>query len=282
MTHGITSLDPEKVAALIVEAANAEVLPRFRSLEHHEVEEKTGPADLVTAADIGAEAYLTPALAAMLPGSLVIGEEAVAKDPSVMARLGHGERVWIIDPVDGTYNFAHGKEQFTMIVALVEAGETVGGWIYAPIENRMTIAEHGSGTFVDGRQMHVSASGPSLKDLSAALYIGPKRAPDLYQRIKDLKDSLGPRSYSRCAGWEYLEFASNRLDYAIFTKQLPWDHAAGCLIATEAGGTVAYLTDRSPYRPVERAEPMLIAPDPATWEMLRHNFCDPVPALRIS
>src|SRR6185437_792815 len=100
-----------------------EVMPRFEKLESGDISEK-GPGDLVTVADIAAEHRLTPALRGLLPGSLVVGEEAVAADPAVLALLDGDDYVWVVDPIDGTANFAAGIPLFAVMVALIRRGET--------------------------------------------------------------------------------------------------------------------------------------------------------------
>src|SRR3954462_316118 len=101
--------EPATVAKLLRELALIEVLPRFRQLKNHEVREKS-PGDFVTIADEAMEAALAPKLTALLPGSLLVGEEDSARDQTVMQRLASHRPIWIIDPVDGTANFAAGRE----------------------------------------------------------------------------------------------------------------------------------------------------------------------------
>ena len=114
-------------------AAEAEILPRFPGVTAEGIRTKTAPDDLVTDADIGAERRLTEALSAHFPEALLVGEEAVSADPSILTRLGDADLAVIIDPVDGTWNFAHGVPLFGMIVAIVSGGETVAGLIHYPL-----------------------------------------------------------------------------------------------------------------------------------------------------
>lgn len=118
--------DNEAVAAAIFEAAQTEILPRFRSLQAHEIKEKS-PGDLVTVADLEAEQTLNRALSELLAGSVLVGEEAVAENPKFLQALRTEPVCWLVDPIDGTINFAHGVPLFDTMVALVIAGETVCG-----------------------------------------------------------------------------------------------------------------------------------------------------------
>jgi len=265
-------VDIDLVSAIIREAAEAEILPRFNRLAAGDIEEKTGPKDLVTAADVEAEAVLSRRLAGLLPGSTVVGEEAVANDPAVLGRLEGADPVWVIDPVDGTYNFTQGRPDFSVIVALVIGGRTRSGWIHDPIGNATVSAEEGSGAWEAGDRRQV-AEPAALAEMTAALYVGPRRAPALHERIKALKPALGPRSYLSCAGAEYLGLARGTTHYAIFTRLLPWDHAAGQLIHAEAGGFARMMDDR-PYAPRPIDGTLLLAPGEAAWRALRAVLVD--------
>ncbi|MDH3235872.1 MAG: inositol monophosphatase, partial [Alphaproteobacteria bacterium] len=256
------------------EVAEADILPRFQRLTAGDIEQKTGPNDLVTAADLDAEAALTRRLTDLLPGSKVVGEEAAAKDPTVLARLDDVAPVWIIDPVDGTWNFTRGNSDFTVIVALVEGGKTRIGWIHDPIGDATVIAEEGAGTWEDGKRLTV-AMPTNLTAMTAALYVGARRTPEMHARVKALKHDLGPRSYLSCAGAEYLALARGSTHYAVFTRLLPWDHAAGHLIHGEAGGYARMMDDR-PYRPLPIDGNLLLAPDEGVWRKLRDLLLDKI------
>lgn len=264
--------DIDAVTRIIRETAEAEILPRFRRLKASDIREKTGPRDLVTAADLAAEALLSRRLTELLPGSCVVGEEGAAADPAVMDRLTGPDPVWVIDPVDGTLNFAEGREAFAVIVALVRDGAAVAGWIHEPITGETVLAERGEGAWQGAVRLEVAAPAP-IGDMTAALYIGPKRAPALHARIKDIGRSLGPRSATSCAGAEYLGLARGKIHYAIFTRLLPWDHAAGCLIHAEAGGYATNFAGQ-PYRPAGLDGPLLLAPDADTWRDLHARFTE--------
>jgi fructose-1,6-bisphosphatase/inositol monophosphatase family enzyme len=262
------SVDIDQVTAIIREAAETEILPRFNRLTEGDIEEKTGPKDLVTAADLEAEAVLSRRLGDLLPGSTVVGEEAVAKRPAVIERLNGDAPVWIIDPVDGTWNFTQGKTDFTVIVALVRGGAVRIGWIHDPIGNATVSAEEGSGAWEDGTtRLRVAAPAP-LAEMTAALYVGPRRTPELYDRVRSLKADIGPRSYLSCAGAEYLALARGATHYAVFTRLLPWDHAAGHVIHAEAGGFSRMMDDR-PYEPRPIDGTLLLAPNADSWQSLR-------------
>ncbi len=266
---GPKRIDPDTIAALIRRTAEECILPRFQRLASHEVREKS-PGNLVTAADVDAEHMLSRLLADALPGAAVVGEEAAAHDPAILARLAEHEHVWIIDPVDGTHQFAHGKPEFAVIVALVARGVVRAGWIHDPLRNATVAAEAGAGTWLLG-----AVAGPVRLQVAPAPPLGMARGVLLGKlasgaRASDVagaRFTVGPISFVRSAGQIYLRLVERRLDYAFFTRALPWDHAAGWLIHAEAGGYGRFL-DGAPYSPSRHVGPILYAPDREKWRAI--------------
>ena len=257
-----------KVDAIMREVAAREVLPRFQNLSHAEIREKN-PGDIVTIADEKAEAALDERLREEIPGSRAIGEEMAARDPSSMNALEGPDPVWIIDPVDGTQNYADGNPCFAMIIALVHNSETLAGWIYEPHRGHMVYAAKGQGAWEDGCQLRIT-DGDDLSELKGSLN---KRLREiLYQRqaTEDLKIPSKMTRY-RCVGAEYADLARGKLDFARYMGSLkPWDHAAGALIHAEAGGFNAYTDSMEAYMPVppHKGRALLMAPDRQNWKLL--------------
>uniref|UniRef100_UPI000DF82293 inositol monophosphatase family protein n=1 Tax=Desertihabitans aurantiacus TaxID=2282477 RepID=UPI000DF82293 len=142
-------MDTDEVLQLIHRVAETVVTPRWRALGEAEVSEK-GPGDYVTVADHEAEVALTEALSRAHPGALVVGEEAVSADASVLDGLAEAEQAWVIDPIDGTGNFVRGSADHAVMVAELRRGEAVRGWIHQPQHQRSFVAERGAGVTVDG------------------------------------------------------------------------------------------------------------------------------------
>ncbi len=151
----------DTVAGLSRAAAAEHILPFFEKLEAGQIEEK-GPGDLVTIADLRTEQALTPVLKALIPGSTVVGEEATAKDKAVLDRLNGAGDVWLIDPVDGTANFAAGLPLFACMVAFVRNGEVLASWIFDPVKDIMAVAAAGSGAWSNGKR--ISVAPPALPE----------------------------------------------------------------------------------------------------------------------
>jgi len=266
--------DLEDVISIVREAAYKEILPRFQKLKDHDIREKN-PGDLVTTADLESERHLKEELMKLLPGSIVVGEEETERKPELINRLLEGAPTWVLDPVDGTRNFAHGRSPFTVIVALCYQGETLAGWIYDPITDEMIWAYKGEGAYLRDKQLEKRLRLPV-----APLF--EKMKGSLSSRIaKRLKNNPEmPQDISRvgCVGRDYMDLALGNLHFARYAYYLkPWDHAAGVLIHTESGGYGALVSRRTPYEatldPSEAAdknEVLLFAPNQETWERL-HN-----------
>ena len=243
--------DPQRVAALIRQAAEAEILPRWQRLSRADVREKE-PGQLVTDADVLAERLLTRTLDELFPAR-VVGEESVAADPTLLVALDQPGAVWVIDPVDGTANFATGNPRFAVIVALVVDQVTVMGWIHDPLADRTVFAEVGQGAWLGPTRLRVAAE-IGLDAMKGSV----KRRAAITRRVA----WIGRRG---SAAHDYLDLAEGRLHFAHFRKLMPWDHAAGVLIHAEAGGFSA-LGDGRPYRPTLLPEcTLLLAPGPRSW-----------------
>ncbi|WP_225827552.1 inositol monophosphatase family protein [Streptomyces naphthomycinicus] len=224
------------VEEAVRKAAEAEILPRFRSLAAHEVDQKSGPHDLVTDADRLAELRLTEHLGALLPGSVVVGEEAVHANPAVYEALQGDAPVWIVDPVDGTRQFVHGDDGFCTLVALAQRGVVIASWTYAAARGQFATAVRGQGAFLDGERLFAGPPAPG-RDLAVATSHPDYTTDEQKRALRALwTDGLAPRPCGS-AGLEYLAVARGESDAVAFSWEAAWDHAAGLLLVEEAGGT---------------------------------------------
>ncbi|WP_327352232.1 inositol monophosphatase family protein [Streptomyces sp. NBC_01304] len=224
------------VEEAVRKAAAAEIMPRFRQLAEHEIVEKNGPHDLVTVADRRAEEHLTAALTALLPGSVVVGEEAVHADPSSYGALREDAPVWIVDPVDGTRQFVHGDPGFCTLVALAHRGELLASWTFAPALDEMAVAVRGRGARLDGELLTPGAPRPG-QPLAVASSHPDYTTPEQKQALLGLNAEGVHARPCGSAGLEYLAIAKGELDAVAFSWENAWDHAAGLLLVTETGGT---------------------------------------------
>lgn len=264
MTDALT----RQVHALMERVAHDVVLPRYQTLAAHEIIEKK-PGDLVTIADRESEAMLAEGLAKILPEAAIVGEEAVHADPFLTERLGDA-LCWIVDPIDGTRNFANGRPPFGLMIALAEKGETKAGWIYDPLQQRLCHAALGTGAFVDGQRIAARATGetPPIAAISLIFMDDAQR--------ENVKTNLAPHyrlaDIPYCAAEQYPRLALGINDVSVFERTLAWDHAAGALWLNEAGGKCAR-PDGSPYRVDEwDRKGMIAAASPALWDELAQRI----------
>jgi fructose-1,6-bisphosphatase/inositol monophosphatase family enzyme len=261
------------VARLLRDAARAEIMPRFRRLAPDAVRAKSGPLDLVTEADEAAERVITAGLGKLIPGCLVVGEEAAAADPALLDRLADADCAVVVDPVDGTANFAAGVPLFGCMAALFLKGEVVAAWIHDPLGDDTAIALRGEGAWIEdaeGRShgaLRVADPVP-LGRMVGAVSWGWLPEP-LRSRVPGRLPRLAATVNFRCAAHEYRLAAGGHAHLLVYNRLMPWDHAPGWLIHAEAGG-VSGQFDRRPYDPARhRAGGLICAPDRASWEAAR-------------
>lgn len=257
----------EAIHDVMADAANHAITPRYQHLAAADIVEKAAN-DVVTIADKEAEAILAEGLARILPEAAIVGEEAAHADPAILSRLG-SDLCWIIDPLDGTNNFAAGKPPFGILVALSQGGETIGGWIYDVLSGRFCHARRGEGAYMNGLRLTARASGetPPIAAVSF-LFADPARREKLLGAIAPHYRMV---DIPRCAAEQYPRLALGVNDLSVFERTLAWDHAAGVLFLNEAGGKAAR-EDGSPYRVDDHRRGLIAAASPALWDDLAERM----------
>jgi len=263
----MASVDIERVAQIIREVAEIEILPRWRNLASGDISHKSKPGDVVTVADHAAEAALERQLLALLPGSTVVGEETVFADPGVLRRFEEEAPVWVLDPIDGTRAFAEGRSTFDVLVALVQNGVGVAGWIYAPAEQDFYLGELGGGV------VHRSADAPEtmlraplrqgigeLSGICNPRVLRDRGLPDADSVLANFRTYTAPT----CAGHNYARILRGESDFLINFSTQPWDHLPGLTLAA-AGGWHAARHDGRRFVPLEPKGGILVAPSPQNW-----------------
>lgn len=209
-----------------------------------------GRIDLVTQTDLAVENLLRTTLPPLVPGSTLMAEES-------HTTLEPGEITWIVDPLDGTTNYAHGIPFVAVSVALWVRGQIELGAVYLPMLNELFWARRGGGAYLNGQQMQVGTEGTLHRSLIATGFP--------YSVLEEL-DPICARFRGMLAvtqGIRRLGSAATDLAYTACgrfagfyeTSLKPWDVAAGWLLVQEAGGTVTAL-DGGTY---SLAEPMIVA-----------------------
>lgn len=259
------------LADLLAEAANKEIMPRFRRLGQGDIRQKTSAADLVTEADVNAERYITAQLNARFPNALIVGEEACSDNVALLDGLGDADLAFTIDPVDGTFNFASGVPLFGVMLAVVSKGETVAGIIYDPVGKDWILAAKGSGShirYADGSTSPVKvADAADISQMTGSVSWQYTADPIRSCLASNHTKFLSQIGY-RCAAHEYRIIATGGAHFACYNKLMPWDHLPGALIHQEAGGYLARW-DESDYLPSHTGGGLLVAPDKESWKAIQ-------------
>ena len=226
----------------------------------------------VTLVDQEIERALTTRLGSLDSSIRLVGEEATGDTADSLTDLING-RVWLIDPLDGTGNYAAGSNDFGTMVALLENGETVMSWIYQPITDVMYCAQHGEGATRNGgpiqpRQLRSNPTDLSTLSRLRGVVLTRFLPSDVRASVEKSYanfHTVGPGTKS--AAIEYPLLATGELDFALFWRTLPWDHAPGALLVAETGGRVSRI-DGSPYRPGLEGQGLLVCSDRNLWPIV--------------
>ena len=267
------TVDVTALADLLRRAAKVEILPRFRRLGRHEVRAKSEATDLVTEADEQAERMIKAESERLWPGALFVGEETVAAEPALLGRLADADLAIVVDPVDGTFNFAAGIPAFGVMASVISGGETIAGIIYDPMGDDWVMAEKGGGAWLrrpDGEARRLRAAEPVALDqmvgMASTGYLPQEKRAEILGNLAKVRFLTN----YRCAAHEYRTLAGGHVHYLMYNKLMPWDHLAGTLVSQEAGAHAARF-DGSSYLPYHLDGGLLVAPDKASWELLRRE-----------
>lgn len=220
--------DLRRLSDLLRETAATEIIPRLRNTQ---ARAKTD-GSLVTDTDLAVQTHIAQALARSHPGLPLLGEEQTAAEQERL--LDSASRaLWVLDPLDGTSNYASGFPGFAISLALIEDGAIVQGAVLDPTRDECFCAMRGGGAWLNGAPIRPFAPGPALGDCLAAIDF--KRLPP--ERVPHLLRAGGFRSQRNLGSvaleWSWL--AAGRFQLYLHGGQRLWDYAAGRLIATEAG-----------------------------------------------
>jgi len=267
----VSRAELDRLLVILRRSAREIVLPRFRNLSDGDVRTKSSALDLVTLADEESERFIAGEIGVMWPDALIVGEEGCAVCDEPRALMMAATRAVVIDPIDGTANFAAGVPLFGIMASVVEHGRVVAGVILDPMSMDAAVALAGEGAWVDRaggrlRALRVAAAVPVEEMVGKAAWRYLPE-PARLQAVSGLSRVAGVFDF-RCAAHEYLLAVDGNCHFLMYTRSLPWDHLAGWLIFQEAGGFGACL-DGEPYDPARPERGLLYAPDRACWERVR-------------
>lgn len=272
-----TLSDALRIGEILSQAARTEIMPRFGTLVAGAVREKSSRFDVVTDADEVAERAISVALATAYPGAVVVGEEAAAGAPALLDAIGTADLAFVLDPLDGTKNFASGLPLFGVMIAATVRGEVVLGAIHDPVCRNTAFALRGEGAWMqgeDGARTDLTVAGAvPVREMQAI--IGTNFLPEpLRATVNGNLSRLGVSAWLRCAAHEYRMAAAGHCDVLFYNRLMPWDHAAGWLLHHEAGGYSAHF-DGTAYHPTHRTGGLICAPDEASWRLVRDALLEP-------
>jgi len=213
-------------------ARKAGLLLRSKIGQPRKIEYK-GAVNLVTEMDLLSEKIIVGEIRQHYPDHSLLAEERVTKQEDSPYR-------WIIDPLDGTTNYAHGYPVFCVSIALEEKGELILGVVYEPMRDELFLAEKGKGARLNGRKIHVSSISKLGRSLLATgfaydLRESPANNFDHFRNFA-LRVHAVRRAGSAALDLSYV--AAGRFDGFWEMKLGPWDLAAGSLLVREAGGKI--------------------------------------------
>lgn len=267
----LTAFDLRRTGEILAAAAQSEILPLFRRLDSTQIRRKTSAFDVVTHADEAAEAFITRNLLSAFPGAVVVGEEAVHRDPGLMDAIATAELAFIVDPIDGTKNFVSGLPLFGVMAAATSHGRVIAGAIHDPLRGDCAYALAGGGAWLehaDGSRIEMQVAAPVPVAQMEGI-VGTTFLPEpLRTQVNSRLSRLSTTTWLRCSAHEYRTIAAGHCHILFYNKLMPWDHAAGWLMHQEAGGYSAHF-DGTPYLPTHTSGGLIYAPDEASWRAVR-------------
>jgi myo-inositol-1(or 4)-monophosphatase len=226
-------------------AKEAGALLRDRLNTNFQVSHK-GEINLVTEVDIASESLIRERIATQYPRHQILAEEGGLAETN-------SEYRWIVDPLDGTTNYAHGYPIFCVSIGLEYRGEMIVGVVYDPMRDELFSAERGSGAWLNNRKIHVSSTRELLKGLLSTGFPYDIKSSNLTNLDHWTNFAMNAQALRRdgAAALDLSYVACGRFDGFWELNLSAWDMAAGGLIVTEAGGRVSDFTggDYSPYKP---------------------------------
>lgn len=222
-------LEETKVAVKAAREAGKILMSRFGKRLEFRDKGKGGIRDLVTQADLESNRKIISTLKAEFPDHGILSEELPEEKSSSGFR-------WVIDPIDGTHNFAYGIPLFGISIALEKDGKVILGVINMPYFKQMYVVERGKGSTLNGKKIHVSDRG--IKEAMVVLGADKSKPDKTVRVIKELMEGVFEVRKFGAAIIHYAYLATGSIESYIDLRNKPWDNAAGFLLVEEAGGKI--------------------------------------------
>lgn len=228
----------EKLEQIIRVAAQQELLPRFKQVTHS----LKSDGSIVTEVDLAMQQQMIEVLKQYWPQIPLLGEEMSAEEQQQLLD-NNEEGLWLLDPLDGTSNYAAGIPYFCVSLALMKRGEVTLAIIHDPLRDETFAAEKGKGVWLNGEPLIAAKATRPLKQ-GIALIDLKRLSPELAAKVASQPPYSSQRNLgSGALDWCYV--ATGRVDVYLHGGQKLWDYAAGQLILSEAGGYASTLDGES-------------------------------------
>ena len=263
----------DQIKKLLTTATEKHILPYFRNLTADQIDTKSGEWDFVTIADRETEIYLSAELPKLLPGSVVLGEEAYSEDKNVLAKCVDMADVWIVDPVDGTGNFKRGSEKFCTLLSHVHKGALTGAWIYVHFQNKFAAWKKGEKVTINDDPVSFDTAPKPLDKMIIGDHVSYGQPKDKAQ-LHDNRKFFARREDVYSFGVETLYMLENKIDWLSFSLCNPWD-ISPCAAMIPAAGGVAMKVNAAPMEGKElfdRQGAFLAVRSPTQWTEIRDKM----------
>ncbi|WP_120502193.1 inositol monophosphatase [Roseovarius sp. EL26] len=274
LTSPLTKAQETSVINLVRRTARTEIMPLFQNHGVQDVTQKSGRFDLVTQADLAAEAMLRRGLQQMFPHALIVGEESASEHPDIRTQIAEAEFCILLDPLDGTWNFSNDLPLFGVILSVTRFGAPIFGLLYDPVRDDWISASTGNGA-------HKVRQAGTPRPLRMGSEENPKNMSGfihLHLMPQNVQQALAPHlpQFARtqvlnCSCHEYRTLAQGGADFCLSAMMTPWDHAAGIIACQEAGG-VARMLDGAGYNAGTPQGFLLTANNEAAWSAVHETF----------
>ncbi|MBX2835154.1 MAG: hypothetical protein KTR28_09315 [Micavibrio sp.] len=269
----------ESVNTLIKDIGDNLIQPYFKNLDDSQIFTKTSATDLVSVADREAEIALSKGLTQLLEGSLFFGEEGFSADENIIANITQTDKpVWIVDPIDGTRNFVHGKDGFGIMCALYFNGKVQASWLYEVASHTMTSYKLGDNVVLNGEalQNFTAPNTDNLLGRGGFAFLNKAHLDEIAHKASDINiDPAGMPSIMI-----YDRLLRSELDFLVFKRTHAWDHVPPCAMVEALGGCALNWSGKPYLSNIHRTtDGLIVARDKATADKILNDLITPMLAL---
>ncbi|PSW16710.1 hypothetical protein C9J01_06870 [Photobacterium rosenbergii] len=259
----------DDVLHVIKKCSRQTILSGLSASSNVEKNQKKSASDIATQDDREIEKQLRQSLSHIFPTALIIGEESVYESPELLSQAEAASLSIIIDPIDGTWHYAHGSNLVGVMIAILKNGRCIFGVIYDPLNDEFIYAVEGEGAFVRTKDnvtksVAISANSPNI-GLCSPFHFNDAKIREVISSWMNNYDRVFSLS---CSSFEYKMILNGGASfYLTHESPKPWDHLAGVLIVNEAGGYAAKI-DNTEYLLSDKDNNLLVCSSEKIWQQI--------------